>query len=130
MSFEDSQKFGLNRGAHFSDFIQKQRAAISLLEAADFSFACSCEGTFFVAKQFTLQKTLIQSCAIDADKRSVVAGTTGMDCSCDEFLSASTLAANQHVRSRFSDQRDLLAKLSHRSAVAYQAIVVVQLLSE
>ena len=49
--FQDAEQFGLNFHADFADLIEKDGAAVGLLEAADPLFVRTGERAFFVAEQ-------------------------------------------------------------------------------
>ena len=47
---QDTEQFGLQVNRHFRNFVQKQRAAVSLFETTGPGFPCSCKGTFLMAE--------------------------------------------------------------------------------
>ena len=61
------QQLGLKRLAHVGDFVEKNRAAVGLLDAAGFLFDRAGERAFFVAEQFAFQQRLGNGRAVDAD---------------------------------------------------------------
>ena len=54
--FQNAQKLGLYRRAHFTDFIQKQSASIRLFETSDLAINRACERAFFMPEEFTLKQ--------------------------------------------------------------------------
>src|SRR3546814_10753953 len=50
------QQPGLQRQRHVADFVEEQRAAVGLLEAADMAFGCAGERAGLVAEQLAFQQ--------------------------------------------------------------------------
>ncbi len=85
-SFKDSKEINLTLRRHLCDFIQKQSAAVCLFEASGLLPHCAAEGSFFVPKQFALQKSLRHGTQVDGKERSCAAIAEIMQSSCDESL--------------------------------------------
>src|SRR5262249_22365824 len=58
----------------------------------------SCEGSFFVAEQFTLQETERNCGAVQFHKGTLLSATQIMDCASDELLTGSGFAQDQNAR--------------------------------
>lgn len=58
MAFEDAEKFGLDREAHFADFVEEEGALIGGFELADLSSCGTGEGAFFVTEEFAFKEGL------------------------------------------------------------------------
>jgi hypothetical protein len=67
MSFQNAQQLGLAGLAHFSDFIQEQRAAVRAFELADVSPVGAGERAGLVAEQFAFQQRLAERRAVHGD---------------------------------------------------------------
>jgi len=50
--FQHTQEFGLHQDRHVADLVQKQGAAIGLLELAEVARSSAGEAALFVAEQF------------------------------------------------------------------------------
>ena len=68
MLLEHAQDLGLRVGAHVADFVEEQRAAVRLLEAADALFVGAGERALLVPEQFRFEKVLLQRRAVHLDE--------------------------------------------------------------
>lgn len=114
------QEFGLDRRAHLSDFVQKERAAVRQFEFALLLLRGAGEGSTLVAEQFAFQQTLAQRGAVQADERPVVTRAHGVDGRGDELLADATLSADQRGGTGRGDATDMFPQGPHRGAVADQ----------
>ena len=67
--FERAQHLGLGAQAHVADFVQKQRAAVGLLELADLVFVRAGEAALGVAEQLAFDQLFGNGGAVDFDER-------------------------------------------------------------
>ena len=115
---QNPQQFGLHRQRKFADFVEKDRAAIGLLEAPFPRLVGSGEGPLFVAEQLAFDDAFRQRGAVEGDKRlfglrAVVVNRAG-----DQLLADAALAEDQHRRAGFDDLVDERVHLQHRLGVA------------
>ncbi|MNL33460.1 hypothetical protein D3C87_1553720 [compost metagenome] len=68
-----TQQLRLHRQGQFTDFVEKQRAAVGRIEASGAVTGGAGKGAFDMAEQFTLRQRLRQGGAIDLDQRLVAA---------------------------------------------------------
>ena len=68
------QQPGLQVERHVADFVEEQRAALGLLEAATAHGLRAGEGAALMAEQFTLQQVFGDCCGIDSNKWPIGAG--------------------------------------------------------
>ena len=61
---QHAQKFRLRPGRQLPDFIEQDRATVGELESAFALALRACKGAFFMAKQFALDESLRQRCAV------------------------------------------------------------------
>jgi hypothetical protein len=65
-----AKQFGLQVKGHFSNFVQEDGAAVSLLEIASLPTAVGrSESPFFIAEQFSLDKSIRDGGAVDCQIR-------------------------------------------------------------
>ena len=65
---QDPQKLHLKGQRQFTDFIQKNRAAVRFLKQPVFIFICAGKCAFFITEQFAFQNMLRNSGAVYGDK--------------------------------------------------------------
>jgi hypothetical protein len=104
---EHAKKFGLQLQRNVGDFVEKERAAIGQLEAADFLAYGAGERAAFVAEEFRLEKAGGNRGAIDFDESAFAPRAAIVDGAGDEFLAGAGLAQNEHGGSGRSDQFQL-----------------------
>ena len=66
---EHAQHLGLQQQRHIANFVEKQRAAVALLEFADAPLIGAGEGAPLVAKQLAFQQRVGNGGAVDGQKR-------------------------------------------------------------
>src|SRR6266540_763797 len=113
-----AQKLGLSAGIEVADFVEKQRAALGLLEAADTARLRAGEGAAFVAEQFALQQRFRDGGAVDGDEGRLRPVAVLVDGAGDEFLAGACRAADEHGDGRGGDTANLLGNGLHGAAVA------------
>ena len=105
-------------GAHVADFVEEQRAAVGLLEAADALLVGAGEGALLVAEQLRLEQVLLQRRAVHLDEVAARAQRVVVDRAGDQLLAGARFAADQHRRVAL---RDLLDDREHRLQRAARA---------
>ena len=65
---QHAQDLPLQRQRHVADFVEEERAAVALLEAADALAGRAGEGAFLVAEEFALEQLLGDGGAVDRDE--------------------------------------------------------------
>ena len=68
---EDAEKLHLGARAEVADFIQEERSAMGLLEAADSPRFRTGEGAALVTEQFRFEQRLRERCAVDGKERTI-----------------------------------------------------------
>ena len=104
----------------FADFVQKQRAALGLLEAADAVLKGSRECAAHVAEQFALQQALRQRAAIHRHHWSATPLPGHVQRARRQFLAGSGFAGDQHRGAAARHQTDDVLQLPHLVAPAHQ----------
>ena len=92
---EHPQQLGLGGRRHFADFVQKQRAAIGQLKAADAPLGGSREGASLVPENLALHKRFRDGGAVDGHEGPVGARRKLMQCAGQDLLACTRLAGNQ-----------------------------------
>src|SRR6516165_4060418 len=95
---EHAQEFHLGLQGQFTDFIQKNRAAIGKFEAANAPLEGPCEGALDVAKELALHEAGGDSTAVHFDQRPSLASASIMNRPRDEFLAGARLTQDQYRR--------------------------------
>ena len=110
----------LQRQRHVADFVQKQRAAIGLLEATDVALLRAGEGAGFVAEQFALQQLRRNRSGVQRDERLARTRRLVVQRMRDQFLAGAGLAGDQHRQRRLRQAADRAEQRAHRRRVADQ----------
>ena len=122
---QDAQDLGLRVGAHVADFVEEQRAAVGLLEAADALLVGAGERALLVTEQLGLEQVLLQRRAVHLDEVARRAMRVVVDRAGDELLAGAGLAADQHRRVALGDLADDAEHLLERAARPDDAVEVV-----
>ena len=107
---ERAQQLGLEPDVHLGDFVEQQRAAVGLLEAADAAGDRAGEGAFLVAEEFGFEQGVGDGGAVHGDERPVGAGGLGVDVAGQHLLAGAALARDEDRGVR---ARDLIGELDH-----------------
>ncbi|OIQ81875.1 hypothetical protein GALL_363420 [mine drainage metagenome] len=83
---QHAQQPGLQLVRHIADFVEKQRAALGLLEAPAPGRLRAGEGAALMAEQFALQQVSRNGCGVDGDERTVRARAVAVQCLRHQFL--------------------------------------------
>ena len=118
----------LGVGAHVADFVEEQRAAVGLLEAADALLVGAGERPLLVAEQLRLEQVLLQRGAVDLDEVAPGAQRVVVDGAGDQLLAGAGLAADQAGRVALGDLLHHRQHRLQRAAGADDAVEVVDVL--
>ena len=125
---QHAQDLCLRARAHVADFVEEQRAAVGLLEAADALLVGAGERALLVAEQLGLEEVLLERRAVHLDEVARVPQRVVVDGAGDQLLAGTRFAANQHgrvaLRDLFHDVEDAL----QRRARADDAVEFVDVL--
>ena len=92
---QHAQNFRLRRRRHVADFIEKDRAAVALLEFADALRGRAGERASFVPEQFAFEKVLRNGRAIDGEERLLAALAVMINRAGNQFLAGAAFAGDQ-----------------------------------
>ena len=95
---QDAQDLRLRVGAHVADFVEEQRAAVGLLEAADALLVGAGERALLVSEQLGLEQVLLQRRAVDLDEVARRAQRVVVDGAGDQLLAGARFAADEAGR--------------------------------
>ena len=107
---EHAQDLGLRAGAHVADFVQEQRAAVGLLEAANPLLVGAGERAFLVPEELRFEEVLLERRAVHLHEVPRFPERVVVDRPGDELLARSRFPANEHRRVAL---RDLLHDVEH-----------------
>ena len=93
---QHAQQAGLQRRRHVADFVEEQRAAVGLLEAAAAQRVGAGEGALFVAEQLGLEQIRRESRRVEGDERLVRTRTVPMQCVRHQLLARPRFARDEH----------------------------------
>ena len=122
---QDAQHLGLQGRRHVADLVEKERAAVALLELADAAAVGPGEGALLVAEQFALQQRLRDGGAVDGQERLVGPLAVVIEGAGHQFLARAAFAQDQHVDVLRRDPADGLAHLLHDRTAADDAVGAV-----
>ena len=108
----------MRRQAHIAHFVQKDGAAVGLLQFADLILAGAGEASFPVAEQLALDQLFRNRRAVDVHKRLGGARAHGVDGVGHELFPGAAFSENQHPAVGDGHQAKLLAQRLHRHALA------------
>ena len=128
MLLQHAQDLRLRVGAHVADFVEEQRAAVGLLEAADALLVGAGERALFVAEQLRFEQVLLQRRAVHLDEVARRAQRVVVDRAGDQLLAGARLAADQAGRVALGDLLDDREHRLQRAARADDPVEVVDVL--
>ncbi|MNE45553.1 hypothetical protein D3C80_1398400 [compost metagenome] len=124
------QQTGLQRQRHIADFVEKQRAAVGLLQASDHAAAARAgEGAFAVAEQLGLDQAFGNRRTVHCDEGFAGTGAVLMQGTGDDFLAGAGLT-QQHHRQAVGQALAGHAQGARMAAVAGTEALKVRMLSE
>ena len=107
----------LKRCRHVADLIQKQRAAVGLLEAAQASPFSPCKGPALVSEQFRFQQLGGDGRCIQRDERLVGPGRILMQRPGHQFLAGAGLTGDENRHAGTGQTADRTENLLHRGCL-------------
>ena len=125
MLLQHAQDLGLRVRAHVADFVEEERAAVRLLEAADALLVGAGERALLVAEQLRFEQVLLQRRAVHLDEVARRAVRVVVDRAGDELLARAGLAADQHRGVALGDLPDDAEHLFERARRADDAVEFV-----
>ncbi len=117
---QHAQQAGLGLGRHVADFIQEERAAIRLFEAADMAVGGAGEGAAFVAEQLGFDQFARDGGHVDGDERAGAAAAVIVQGAGDEFLAGAGFAVDHDGEVGGREAGDNAIDFLHRGAAADQ----------
>jgi hypothetical protein len=97
---EHAQQSRLQRRRHVADFVEEQRAAIGLFEAAAPQLVRACERALLVAEQLGFEQLGRDRRCVECDEWLGGARTVFVQCARHQFLARTRLARDQHRHAR------------------------------
>ncbi len=122
---KDAQNLGLRGQRHVADLIEKDRAAVTLLELADALRGRAGERAPFVAEQFALQQVLRNGRAIDGEEWFPAAAAVVINRAGDQFLAGAAFAGDERRGVRGGELTDQFENILHRLRPPDDAQLVV-----
>jgi len=92
---QHAQQLDLDRQRQVTDFVEEQRAAVSLFEPAGLGCQGTGKGTFFMAEQLGFDQRLGECAAVHRDERPVAPAAEVVDMPCDQLLARAGFANDQ-----------------------------------
>ncbi|MGB8958488.1 MAG: hypothetical protein WCC00_05705 [Candidatus Aminicenantales bacterium] len=127
---EDAQDLGLGPEAHVADLVEKDRAAVGLLELTRLLLRGPGEGPLLVAEELRFDELLRDGGAVDLDEGLAGPQAVGVDRPGDELLAGAALAVDEHGGVGRGDLEDLLPQVLDEGMVADDLVVLLGLLLE
>src|SRR5262245_50976824 len=124
---QDAQQHYLHLGRQLSDLVQKERAAVSLLESPFAARHGAGESAALVAEQFRSQQGVRNGGAVEFDQRPARARRNAMNCARDQFLPRPGLASDQDCRVSRGDLLDGVQRAADRRRIAYDLVELLAL---
>jgi hypothetical protein len=115
------QQLDLQGQRHALDFVQKQGAAVGVLDLADALALGAGEGAFLVAEQFRFEDRFGQGAAIDGHEGMVAPAAEVVQAARDEFLAGAGFAEQDDVGRLGRQVQHQLAHPHHGGAAAEHA---------
>ncbi|KEH14066.1 hypothetical protein GY15_07625 [Delftia sp. 670] len=113
---QHTQQARLQVERHVADFIEKERAALGLLEAAAPLGLCAREGAALVAEQLGLQQVLGDGGGVDGHEGAARHGRVLVQRARHQFLARARLARDQHRDLALAEPADGAKDVLHGSA--------------
>ena len=98
---------------HFTDFIEKQGAAIGLFELPGTIPHGTGKSTPYVTKELAFQKSRRNGCTVNGYKRLFTTGPSLVNRPCNEFFSGSTFSSDQDARLGRSNPSNNIKDILH-----------------
>ena len=111
--FENAQQLGLLANGDVGDFVEKERAAVGELEAADAIGAGVGECAFDVAEDLALEGAFREAAGVDGNQGHARAGRSGVEELGDDLFAGAVFAGDEDVGVGGTDLRDELEDRLH-----------------
>src|SRR5215813_4308599 len=119
---QDAQQHYLHLGRQLSDLVQKERAAVSLLEPPFATRHGAGESAALVTEQFRSQQGVRNGGAVEFDQRPARARRKAMNRARDQFLARPGLASDQDCRVSRRDLLDAVQRAAYRRRIAHDLV--------
>jgi hypothetical protein len=119
---QHAQQLGLKRGTHRSDFVEKQRALVRLLEPPLPRADRTGKRTAYVAEELGFEQRFRNRAAVQRDEAVRAPRTVVMDGASRQFLAGTGLAGDQNGTGRCRNCFEQLKKLAHNAAAANESV--------
>src|SRR5216683_6086192 len=120
---QDVQKFRLQMGAHFRDFVEEDSSLRCQLKFARFGTHRAGKRALFKAEQFGFEQLARERGAIHLDEGLITSSRSHVNQARDDFFSNSAFPIDEHGDVDRSDLQDLLANSHHLWAGSEEAQV-------
>src|SRR5690606_26495157 len=121
---EHAQQLALELERDLADLVEKQRAAVGELEAADAVAQRTRKRTAHVTEKLALEQVPRDRRAVHADQRALAPRARIVDRARDQFLARARFACDQHRRIRIRDELDLPPQRLDRLAAPDDAAII------
>ena len=111
---QGAQQLGLHQQRQLADLVEKDRAAVGLLEPAGARGVGAGEGAAVVAEEFGFEQRLGDGGAVDLDERRVAAAAREVHGACEQLLAGARFAEQQHARRGLRDALQFSQRLQQR----------------
>ena len=105
---QNAQQLCLHRERHFSDFIEKQRAAVGQFEAARLVLQRAGKRASHVTEEFALEQVVGHGAAIHLDEGATLPRALVVSSASDEFLAHTAFSGDEHRCTGRCDKLNLL----------------------
>src|SRR5581483_261893 len=122
---ERAQELGLKRGRRVADFIEEERAAMSLFETALMFAHRPGERAFLVSEQFGFDQRLRECRTVHLHEGSVLAGTKIVNRPRDQLLAGAAFSAQENRRIAGRGLMNVRKDLVHQLALADDVLELV-----
>jgi hypothetical protein len=116
---EEAEKKPLHAQAHFTNFVQEDRAAVCLIEQAALVPVRPGEAAAHVAKQLRLEERIRHAGAIDGDEPALPLAAVVYEPG-DDVFAHTAFAGDEYLGLRSRDIADLLCDFTEGVADAYK----------
>ena len=116
--FDHAQELDLRRRGHVTDLVEKEGAAVGVLEPSDPVAIRACKGALDVSEQFAFENPLADGRAVERHEALVPARGVVVERLGHEFLARAAFARDQDRRVRRGDLRQGVEDARHGRTVA------------
>ena len=115
-----AQQAGLRLHRHVADFVEEQRAALGLLEAAGRALVGAGEGALLVTEEFAFDEVARDRGHVDGDERSFLALAVIVQGARDQFLAGAGFAGDHHREIGLHEARERAIDFLHGGRTPHQ----------